>query len=80
MLYELAYTLIGLVGLAYVLDYALGLRYDAREPPRLPSRIPLIGHLLGIVYYGTVYYNQTRYVNAVEVGPPVADSSLMTAT
>ncbi|KAK8015477.1 hypothetical protein PG990_008773 [Apiospora arundinis] len=59
MLYELAYTLIGLVGLAYVLDYALGLRYDAREPPRLPSRIPLIGHLLGIVYYGTVYYNQT---------------------
>ena len=60
MLSELTYTLVGLVMLVYALEYALGLRYDAREPPRLPSRIPLIGHLLGIVKYGTVYYNQTR--------------------
>ncbi|KAH6653320.1 cytochrome P450 [Truncatella angustata] len=59
MLYELIYALVGLLGLAYVVEHALGLRDDAREPRRVSSRIPLIGHVLGIVKYGTVYYNET---------------------
>lgn len=60
MFYELAYCLIGLVGLAYAVEFALTLRDDVREPRRVASRVPLIGHVYGIVKYGTVYYNQTR--------------------
>ncbi|CAJ2510213.1 Uu.00g061130.m01.CDS01 [Anthostomella pinea] len=60
MLYELAYTLAGLVALAYAADFAFGLRDDPREPRRVRPRIPFIGHVLGIVRYGSAYYSQTR--------------------
>ena len=60
MLYELLNIIFGVVLLVYTLDYTLRLRDDKREPRRVSSRIPLIGHVLGIVRYGTVYYNLTR--------------------
>jgi hypothetical protein len=47
MLHELVYGLLGLVFLAYLAEYLLSLKDDSREPPRLHSKVPLIGHLLG---------------------------------
>jgi hypothetical protein len=33
---------------------------DAREPPQLKSKIPLIGHLLGIMQYEAEYFKKLR--------------------
>ena len=35
--------------------------HDPREPPLVTSRIPFIGHILGLLRYGTRYYQMTRY-------------------
>ncbi|ETS82599.1 hypothetical protein PFICI_04475 [Pestalotiopsis fici W106-1] len=59
MLREIVYGLLGLLLLLYGADLALGLGDDAREPPRLRARIPLIGHLLGLIQHGVSYYSKT---------------------
>lgn len=30
---------------------------DPREPPMVSSKIPIIGHLLGMMWYGLGYWN-----------------------
>lgn len=59
MLRELIYSSIGLVLLAYALDYTIGFANDAREPKRVEPKVPLIGHLLGMVKYGGSYFTHT---------------------
>jgi hypothetical protein len=59
MLREIVYTLLGLLLVLYGADFALGLGDDAREPPRLRARIPLIGHLLGLMRHGVSYFSET---------------------
>ncbi|KAF3063880.1 Cholesterol 7-alpha-monooxygenase [Daldinia childiae] len=59
MLHELIYSSIGLVLLAYALDYAIGFTNDVREPKRVNPKVPLIGHLLGMVKYGGSYFTHT---------------------
>lgn len=34
-----------------------GSRRDPREPPLVPSKVPLVGHLLGQVLYGIEYWS-----------------------
>jgi len=60
MIRELAYGIAGLVLLAYAVDFLFSLGDDPREPPRIRPKVPLIGHLLGIMGSGPVYYSQTR--------------------
>lgn len=31
-------------------------KHDPREPPRVHARIPVIGHILGIIRHGIPYY------------------------
>ncbi|KAK6951820.1 hypothetical protein Daesc_006345 [Daldinia eschscholtzii] len=59
MLRELIYGSIGLVLLAYALDYVLRFVDDAREPKRVNPRVPLIGHVLGLTKYGSSYFMYT---------------------
>ena len=61
MIHELSHCLLGLVLLAYTVEYLLGLTDDVQEPPRLRSNIPLIGHILGIIRNGPSYHSQLRY-------------------
>ena len=35
--------------------------HDPQEPPLVTSRVPFIGHILGLLRYGTRYYQMTRY-------------------
>lgn len=60
MIRELAYGIAGLVLIAYALDFIFSLGDDPREPPRIRSKVPLIGHLLGLIQHGPTYYSQTR--------------------
>lgn len=54
------YVLLGVVALAYAGDYAFSFFDDPSEPPRVHSRIPLVGHLIGFLTKGTGYYDETR--------------------
>ncbi len=42
--------------LVYILHRYLSIDYDPREPPIIKSRIPYVGHILGIIRYGTKYF------------------------
>lgn len=37
----------------------LRLQHDPREPPLLPSKIPMTGHLLGMIFEGLPYWDKT---------------------
>lgn len=60
MLRELLYGLVGVVLLAYTLELTSALFDDPREPPRVSSRIPVIGNVLGLLRHGTKHYIATR--------------------
>jgi hypothetical protein len=62
MLREAAYGVLALAGLIYSLDWLLSLLDDPKEPPRVNSKIPLIGHLIGMARNGNSYFSQTRYI------------------
>ena len=48
--------------LLFVVQKWIDFSYDDREPLRLNSNIPLIGHLLGLLRYGAKYHGMIRYV------------------
>lgn len=69
MLRELAYGIGALVVLAYAVDFFFSLQDAPNEPPRLRPKLPLIGHLVGLLQYGSVYYSMTR--RAILPGPGI---------
>lgn len=60
MLKEIVYTLLGVVVAAYIVEFALGLADDSKEPPRVRHNVPLIGHLLELMGKGTIYLGEVR--------------------
>jgi len=61
MLQELMCGFVGLACLAYIGEYLFSLGDDHREPPRLRSKVPLIGHVLGFLRSGPSYHTELRY-------------------
>lgn len=61
MIRELVYGIAGLILIAYVVDFFLSLGDDYWEPPRIRPKVPVIGHLLGIMAGGPTYYSKTRF-------------------
>ncbi|KEY68210.1 hypothetical protein S7711_04747 [Stachybotrys chartarum IBT 7711] len=59
MLREIAYGLLGLALAAYSLEYVLAAGDDPREPARLRSGPPLVGHIIGIYRHGMAYFSKT---------------------
>ena len=55
------YIVLGLLAIAGLLvkQFTHG-PHDKSEPPLIPSRIPGIGHLLGILRHGALYYSEIR--------------------
>lgn len=35
-------------------------RYDPREPPVLPQKVPFLGHVFGLLQHGLKYYTMMR--------------------
>ena len=52
------YTRLAVLGLLAVFGYAFTRREkaDPREPPLVRSSIPVVGHLLGFLWYGLSYF------------------------
>ncbi|KAF5575115.1 cytochrome P450 monooxygenase 4F5 [Fusarium pseudocircinatum] len=59
MLREAVYSIAGFVLLAYAAEWILSLFDDPREPKRLQSKIPLFGHLWGMMKYSSGYHGIT---------------------
>lgn len=54
--------LVALGGAAwYILDYLFAPKHSVNEPPLVSQSIPYIGHLLGLLRYGTHYYEMKWY-------------------
>ncbi len=49
--------------LFYLLSCFLTPPHDAQEPPLIRPKIPLIGHVIGLLHHGTAYYSKTAYVS-----------------
>ncbi|KAM0325158.1 hypothetical protein ACHAQA_007697 [Verticillium albo-atrum] len=67
MLREIVYAVLGLAVLGCTLEWAIGAFDDPREPPRLQSRVPLIGHLIGLLQNGMQYYGITSRQTDMEL-------------
>ena len=40
--------------------HRLGVQMDPLEPPQLKPRIPLVGHLIGMIRYQSVYFEMLK--------------------
>ena len=47
----------------YILDYFYAPKRLSNEPPLFPQSVPYVGHILGLLRYGTRYYEMMRYVS-----------------
>ena len=61
MIQVFAYGVLGVVLFAYAAEYLFSIRDDPREPVRLRPKVPLIGHILGLINSGPSYHSQLRY-------------------
>ncbi|KAI8960547.1 cytochrome P450 [Daldinia sp. FL1419] len=77
MLGELIYSSIGLVLLAYILNYVFSLADDTQEPKRINPKVPLIGHAIGMAKYGPSYFtNTSRTVDAEIYTLPILNTKV----
>ena len=58
--------LLQLLGAALAAAFCLHIyhipKHASNEPPIITSSIPYIGHILGLLKYGTRYYQRIRYI------------------
>lgn len=52
----LVVVIIGYISLVYLFSP----KYDLREPPVLPHWIPYVGHILGLIRNGPLYFESLR--------------------
>ena len=61
--------LLPLVGLALAavcyLNYYYMPKHAMNEPPIVPSSIPYVGHIIGLLRHGSRYYQITRYLSDI---------------
>ncbi|KAI0124113.1 cytochrome P450 [Xylariales sp. AK1849] len=57
MLREMLLSLVGVIILAYSVELLFVFLDDPREPRRVSSTVPIIGHFLGFMYHGFDYYD-----------------------
>lgn len=49
------------VAIPYAVARFLEARLDPKEPPTLPQKFPVIGHVIGMIQKKARYYVQLRY-------------------
>lgn len=57
-------TIAGILALGFLIHKLLFVSIDPREPPVLKPRVPIIGHLLGILQYHGVYLRTLQFVQS----------------
>ena len=58
----LALVLFFFYGLLRLVEWRLCRGRDAAEPPFVRARVPVVGHLMGLMRYGVSYYRMLRFV------------------
>lgn len=58
MLTTALYAIVALVAVALLSDLSFTFQDVTGEPRRAKSPIPLIGHLVGLIRFGTVYFSK----------------------
>lgn len=53
---------VGIIAVVLLSLPKLLVRHDAQEPPILSPRIPIIGHLIGMIRYKQDFYHRLGYV------------------
>lgn len=61
MIPALLCAFIGLVLFLHVAERILSLWDDPREPPRVWSRVPFVGHAIGLTRFGPEYFRFVGY-------------------
>jgi hypothetical protein len=61
MFSTVVYASLAFISVCYLSDWLISLQDGPGEPPRARPRVPLIGHLLGLMKSGTSYFTQVRY-------------------
>ena len=56
-----------------LLNHYKGFKYDPKEPPLIPQRIPYVGHVFELIRNGNKYYSSIRLVS---VPPTVSAQDL----
>lgn len=60
----------------WFLSHSLTPSHDPKEPPLIPPKIPLVGHIIGLLRDGTGYYPRIAFVS--EINPITLTLSLTT--
>ena len=60
-------SILGVILVSAIVLYCFLVRFrtvssDPREPPIVPPRIPVIGHVIGLIRNGGAYYTKLRFV------------------
>ena len=56
------FLVLGIVAALYFLaERLLSIKLDPKEPPLIAPKVPFIGHILGLIQYGTGYYAKLWY-------------------
>ena len=56
-------VVVSIIGTVFVLaNYFLGPKYDVREPPIIRPKVPLVGHIIGLLRHGLRYFEIIRWV------------------
>lgn len=50
---------------AIYIIYASSVKQDSKEPPYVYSRVPFIGHIIGMIRYGAKYFDIVKYVHII---------------
>ena len=56
-------TFIGIFSVFYGIHFLVNPQHHPKEPPVVTSSIPLIGHIIGLIWHGTRYYQKLRWVD-----------------
>lgn len=55
-------------GLLRLLEVGVLCKHVAAEPPLVRARVPIVGHVLGLLRFGVSYYRMLRFVLLRRIG------------
>ena len=61
---SLVWAVVGAVFVAIASAWFLRSKHDPREPPVIAPKIPVIGHVVGLIGQGFSYISHMRYYNS----------------
>lgn len=72
--YEMIPTLMSVLAVVaatsfFLLYHCFSFPHHSGEPPLIRPKIPIVGHLIGLLRYGTGYYSRIACVSRIQIVP-----------